>query len=231
MDHTITHWNLQLCGLLQQISLDMNIWKSYSILLFARLLVFTWPVDLIRKTSGAFSVLFGLMNSFLFSLENLQVVVNGAWGEEWGYWSKAKMPWLFLYSRFAWQSVRSSLKRELCKYYIEISSLQSTLLSPVQFKIGPDVFILMSNVKRTWSFFGWKNLNSYTAFVWASAFSQMKSFAEWLSRRNPQMLLKVHLLHYVNTLWGFFCTVANVVFRNNDWMHPWFLKVKINDER
>lgn len=116
----------------------------------------------------------------LFRLENLQVVVNGAWGEDWGYWSRGKMSRLFLYSRFAWLIVRSSLERELCKYYVEISSLQSTLPSPVQFKIGPDVFIFMSVVKQTWSFSGWKTLNSLAAFVWVHSLQSNEGFC-WLT--------------------------------------------------
>lgn len=84
-------------------------------------------------------------------------------------------------------------ERELCKYYMDISSLQSTLPSPVQFKIGPDVFRLMSNVKWTWPVFGWKTLNSVQPMCGLVAFSQTKGFAEWLSQRNPQMLHKGQL--------------------------------------
>lgn len=40
-------------------------------------------------------------------------------------------------------------------------------LLPLQSKTGPDVFVLMSDAKWTWSLFGWKILNSYAAFVWA----------------------------------------------------------------
>lgn len=125
-------------------------------------------------------MLFGLMFFLLFSLESLQLVVNGAWGEDWGYWSKGKMPWLFLYSRFASLDVRSSQERELYKYCTEISSLQSTLPPPVQFKIGTDVFMLMFNVKRTWLFFGWKTLNSHVAFVWASSLQSNQGFC-WVT--------------------------------------------------
>lgn len=77
----------------------------------------------------------------------LQVVVNGAWGEDWGGWSRGKkchdcfsIP--VLHDWTSW----CSLEREPYKY--KISSLQSTL----RFKIGPDV-------KRTWSFLGWDPLN------------------------------------------------------------------------
>lgn len=205
MDHTTPHWNHQLCGLEQQICLEQRIWKSYTVVLFIRTMVFSWPVDLIRKTAGAsyaFSLLFGFMFFLLFSLENLQVAVNGAWGEDWGYWSKGKMPRLFLYSRFAWLNDRSSLERELYKYYTEISSSQSTLPSPVPSKIGPDVFMLMSNVKRTWSFFGWKTLNSYAAFVWARSLQSNKGFC-WVTE--PETSTNV-------TYRSPFCTVLTLTF-------------------
>lgn len=132
------------------------------------------------------------MVSLLFSLENLQVVVNGTWGEDWGYWGKGKnADDCFYIPVCAWLNVRSSLEKELYKYYTEISSLQSTLPSPVQFKIGPDVFMFMSNVKRTWSFLGWKTLNSYAAFVWAHSLQSKEGFC-WVRKKNSQMLHKGH---------------------------------------
>lgn len=163
-----------------------------------------------------------MLFSFLFSLENLQVVVNGAWGEDWGYWGKGKnADDCFYIPVFAWPNIRSSLDRELYKYYTEISSLQSTLPSLVHFKIGPDVYTLMSDVKRTWSFFGWKTLNSYAAFVWAhTAFSQTKGFAEWLRKKNPQMLHKGHLFaqyqHLLSEL-SLHCCIS--VFENTNWLN------------
>lgn len=185
MDHTTPHGNLQLFGHWQQLCLERSMWKSHALVLFIRTMILSWPLTLSGKPQALVRISACCLAScffLLFDLENLQVVVNGAWGEDWAYWSKGKMPWLFLYSRFAWLNVRSSLKRELYKYYTEISSLQSTLPSPVQFKIGPDVFMLMSNVKWTRSFFGWKTLNSYAAFVWAHSLQSNGGFC-WVTEQ------------------------------------------------
>lgn len=184
MDHTTPRRNLQLCGMatnvfraqhLEIICCLLGRWSSLDLLTLSG----KKPQALVRLSACCF----GLMFSLLFSLENLQVVVNGAWGEDWAYWGKGKMLMIvFIFPFFAWLNVRSSLERELHKYYTEISSLQSTLPSPAQFKIGTDVFILMSDVKWTWSFFGWKTLNSYAAFVWARSLQSNEGFC-WVTEK------------------------------------------------
>lgn len=149
-----------------------NLEIMLSVVLFIRTMVFSWPVDLFRKTSGArlcFQLVVG--PHVLFHLERLQVTVNGAWGEDWGFGSRGKM--LCFIFPFC-MTGRPFFSGELEKHYTEISSLQSTLSSPVHSKIGPDVFLLLSNVKRTWSFLGWRTLNSYAAFVWAHNFQSNK---------------------------------------------------------
>lgn len=77
MDRTTPHWNHHLYGE-----------ENFEIILICVVCYdhgFSGPVDVIRETSGASyasSLLFGLMFFFLFSLENLQAAVNGAWGED-----------------------------------------------------------------------------------------------------------------------------------------------------
>lgn len=119
-----------------------------------------------------------------------------------------KNEFLFYFNhRFA--LIQSRLERKLYEYNVQISSLQSTLLSPCSFRAGPDVFV--SDVKRTRSFRGWT--------VWRScaSFSQTKGFAEWLNQKNdPPVLQKGHILIRFNTLLPSLCTVS-CLCKNTDW--------------
>lgn len=156
-----------------------------------------------------FSVLFGLMFFLLFSLEKLQVVLNGAWGEDWGYWSKGRMPWLFLYFRCAWLNVRSALEREMYKYYMEISSLQSTLPSPVQSKIGPDVFILHVKCEANLIIFWLKDFELICSLCVGSQPSVKRRVlpSDW--DRKIHKCCMLIFLHYINTCFlNFLCTVT-----------------------
>lgn len=103
---------------------------------------------------------------------------------------------------------RPIFARELYKYYTEISSLQSTLPSPVQFKIGPDVFMLKSNVKWTWSVFRIKDFELLQLLCGLATFIQTKGFAEWLNQKNSQMFHAGHLFAPYNTYFlHFLCTL------------------------
>lgn len=53
MDYTAPHRNLQLCGLWQQMCLELSIWKPRAVVLFVRTVVFSWPVDPVRKKPQA----------------------------------------------------------------------------------------------------------------------------------------------------------------------------------
>lgn len=146
----------------------------------------------------------------LFSLGNLQLVVNGAWGEDWGHWSKGRMPWLFLYFRCAWLNVRSALERELYKYYIEISSLQSTPPSPVHSKIGPDVFILHVKFEVNLIIFWLKDFELLCSLCVGSQPSVKRRvlLSDW-ARKIHKCYIKVNFLHYVNTCFlRFLCTLS-----------------------
>lgn len=135
------------------------------------------------------------------------------------------MPWLFLYSRLAWLDARSSPERELYKYYAEISSLQSTLPSPAQSKIGPDVFMLMSNVKRTWTFFGWKTLNSYAAFVWAPSLHSNEGFC-WVTEPEESRNVTQRSPFCTKStfaFWVFFALIQNLQLKT---LMDWGVSVK-----
>lgn len=125
-------------------------------------------------------MLFALMFSLLFRLENLQVVVNGAWGDDGGNWSQRKIcDCFYIHIPHDWMSNLS--KRENC-----INTAQRYHHYNQHFLLP---FALKSDQMCSCSCRMWIEPNHSSVeqlqtrtqpLCGIVAFSQLKGFAEWL---------------------------------------------------
>lgn len=110
--------------------------------------------------------------------------------------------------------------RELYKYYTEISSLQSTLPSPVQFKIGPDAPHAHVKCEANLIIFWLKDFELVCRLCVGSQPSV--KLRVWLidwARKIHKCYIKVTLfLHFINTCYlNFLCAYCISVFGGSNW--------------
>lgn len=129
----------------QQLELTWNSFAHLDVVVF----LFFWPTDVIRKAWGINFQACCLASCFLPCLvwrnSRLWQMVRGVTTVATKVRRKNKRK-KFSYHRFAWPNGWFCQERKLYKYYKAISSSPSTLRSPCWFKMGPDVFLLMSTV-------------------------------------------------------------------------------------